>query len=109
MTDRCIYHLRKYLDERKDTNEALFVSSKSPHKRLGVQAIQSMLAALGKKTNIHVHAHKFRRTLLTDAGKRGMPLQEIQVYAGHAKPDTTMQYVMVQQERVRANFMKNIA
>ena len=51
-----------------------------------------MLAALGKKTNIHVHAHKFRRTLFTDAGKRGMPLQEIQVYAGHAKPDTTMQY-----------------
>lgn len=109
LTDRCIYHLRKYLDERKDTNEALFVSSKSPHKRLGVQAIQSMLAALGKKTNIHVHAHKFRRTLLTDAGKRGMPLQEIQVYAGHAKPDTTMQYVMVQQERVKSNFMKNIA
>ena len=61
------------------------------------------------KTNIHVHAHKFRRTLLTDAGKRGMPLQEIQVYAGHAKPDTTMQYVMVQQERVKSNFMKNIA
>lgn len=33
----------------------------------------------------------------------------IQVYAGHAKPDTTMQYVMVQQERVKSNFMKNIA
>lgn len=95
--------------KEKIPNEALFVSSKSPHERLGVQAIQSMLAALGKKTNIHVHAHKFRRTLLTDAGKRGMPLQEIQVYAGHAKPDTTMQYVMVQQERVKSNFMKNIA
>lgn len=68
LTDECAYHLKKYLFARTDMNPALFVSNKQPHSRLGKQAIQSMLRTLGKKTGIHAHPHKFRRTLLTDAG-----------------------------------------
>lgn len=49
------------------------------------------------------------RTLLTDAGNRGIPLQEIQMYAGHQKPDTTMMYVTVSEENVRASFRRYIA
>ncbi len=109
LTDECAYHLRKYLLSRNDTNPALFVSSKQPHTRLGKQAIQSMLRTLGQKTDIHAHPHKFRRTLLTDAGNRGIPLQEIQHYAGHEKPDTTMMYVTVSEENVRASFRRYIA
>ena len=109
LTDECTYHLRKYLLSRKDTNPALFVSSKQPYTRLGKQAIQSMLRTLGRKVDIHAHPHKFRRTLLTDAGNRGIPLQEIQHYAGHEKPDTTMMYVTVSEENVRASFRRYIA
>lgn len=108
-TDDCAYHLHKYLLSRDDTNPALFVSNKRPHTRLGKQAIQSMLRTLGQKTEIHAHPHKFRRTLLTDAGNRGIPLQEIQMYAGHQKPDTTMMYVTVSEENVRASFRRYIA
>lgn len=68
-----------------------------------------MLRTLGQKTDIHAHPHKFRRTLLTDAGNRGIPLQEIQHYAGHEKPDTTMMYVTVSEENVRASFRRYIA
>lgn len=109
LTDGCAYHLRKYLMMRNDTNPALFVSNKKPHTRLGKQAIQSMLRNLGEKTDIHAHPHKFRRTLLTDAGSRGIPLQEIQAYAGHKKPDTTMMYVTVSEENVKASFRRYIA
>lgn len=109
LTDECAYHLRKYMLSRNDANPALFVSSKQPHTRLGKQAIQSMLRTLGQKTDIHAHPHKFRRTLLTDAGNRGIPLQEIQHYAGHEKPDTTMMYVTVSEENVRASFRRYIA
>ena len=49
LTDRCIYHLKKYLDERKDTNEALFVSSKSPHERY-----------LRMQENVECHYKRFR-------------------------------------------------
>lgn len=109
LTDECIYHLQKYLKTREDTNEALFVSNKQPYTRLSKQAIQSMLRGLGNETGIHVHPHKFRRTLLSDAGKKGIPLQEIQVYAGHKKPDTTMMYVTVSEENVKASFRRYIS
>ena len=109
LTDECIYHLRKYLESRKDDNPALFVGEKAPHKRLTDRAIQAMLRKLGREAGIHAHPHKFRRTLLTDAGTGGIPLQEIQNYAGHAKPDTTMLYINVKEESVKASFMRLIA
>ena len=108
LTDECAYHLKKYLMSRDDMNPALFVSNRKPHNRMGKEAIWSMLSKLGKKTDIHAHPHKFRRTLLTDAGSRGIPLQEIQAYAGHQKPDTTMMYVTVSESNVKASFRRYI-
>lgn len=109
LTEGCVYHLKKYLESRDDNNPALFVRGRKPYNRLGRQAIQDMLRKLGAEAGVHAHPHKFRRTLLTDAGARGVPLQEIQAYAGHAKSDTTMLYVSVKQESVKASFMRLIA
>lgn len=109
LTDECVYHLKKYLETRDDDNPALFVSEKKPHTRLGKEAIQAMLRKLGQEAGVHAHPHKFRRTMLTDAGTRGMPLQEIQAYAGHAKPDTTMLYITVKEESVKASFQRLLA
>lgn len=109
ITDGCMYHLKKYLEGREDNNSALFVSSKLPHNRIGKEAIQAMLRKLGKKAGIHAHPHKYRRTMLTDAGVRGIPLQEIQQYAGHVKTDTTMLYIAVKEESIRASFRRYIA
>lgn len=109
LTEQAAYHLRIYLISRTDNNPALFVSDRAPHKRISVAAVQAMLRKLGRKTGIHAHPHKFRRTLLTDAGSRGIPLQEIQRYAGHVKPDTTMIYVDVKDESIRSSFRRLIA
>lgn len=109
LTDGCIYHLRKYLDSRKDSNPALFVSLRRPYKRIGKNGIEAMLRKLGLTAGIHAHPHKFRRTMLTDGGARGIPLQELQAYAGHTKADTTMLYISVKQEAVKASFMRCIA
>lgn len=109
LTDSASYHLKKYLDSRKDDNPALFVTSRAPFKRLTDSGIQAMLRQLGRQTGIHAHPHKFRRSLLTDAGARGVPLQELQKYAGHVKPDTTMIYVSVREESVRSSFNRLIA
>lgn len=99
LTDGCIYHLRKYLDSRTDDNPALFVSLRKPHARIGKNGIEAMLRKLGLAAGIHAHPHKFRRTMLTDGGARGIPLQELQKYAGHKKADTTMLYISVKQDR----------
>ena len=109
LTEQAAYHLKLYLDQRQDNNPALFISGRRPYSRIGVAAVQSMLRKLGKVTGIHTHPHKFRRTLLTDAGSRGIPLQEIQHYAGHVKPDTTMLYVNVKEEAIKASFRRLIA
>ena len=109
LTDGCIYHLRKYLESRKDDNPALFVSLRKPYARIGKKGIEAMLRILGREAGIHAHPHKFRRTMLTDGGARGIPLQELQAYAGHKKADTTMLYISVKQEQVKASFMRCIA
>lgn len=109
LTDGCIYHLKKYLDSRTDDNAALFVSLRKPYNRIGKNGIEAMLRKLGLSAGIHAHPHKFRRTMLTDGGVRGIPLQELQAYAGHTKADTTMLYINVKQDAVKASFMRCIA
>lgn len=109
MTEESSYHLRKYLEGRTDDNPALFVSLKKPYNRLSDKGVQAMLRKLGEQCGIHAHPHKFRRTFLTDASARGMALQELQQYAGHAKPETTMMYVTVKEESVKASFRRFIA
>lgn len=109
LTDGCIYHLRKYLESRTDNNPALFVTLRKPYARIGKKGIEAMLRNLGRSAGIHAHPHKFRRTLLTDGGARGIPLQELQAYAGHKKADTTMLYITVKQDQVKASFMRCIA
>ena len=109
LTEEAAYHLRKYLAGRTDSNPALFVSLRSPHERLTAKAVQAMLRKLGRAAGVHAHPHKFRRTLLTDASARGMSLQELQAYAGHAKPETTMIYVTVRSTEVKASFRRLVA
>lgn len=109
LTEESLYHLKKYLSGRTDDNPALFVSLRRPCKRLTIKAAQAMLRRLGRELGIHAHPHKFRRTLLTDAASRGMALQELQTYAGHVKPETTMAYVMVKSENVRSSFRKLVS
>lgn len=109
LSDIAAYHLKNYLKARIDDNPALFVGEKKPYSRLKKGGIQAMLRKMGKDTGIHAHPHKFRRSFITDAAARGMPLQELQAYAGHAKPDTTMIYCNVGRSAVRASFGKLMA
>ena len=106
LTEEATYHLRKYLLTRKDLNPALFIGLKAPYNRITKSSVESMLSKIGAATGIHCHPHKFRRTMLTEQGRRGMPLQEIQAYAGHKKPETTMMYVVVSNESIRSSFRR---
>ena len=68
-------HLQKYLSERTDSNEALFVSLLEPHNRLLISGVEIRLRKFGVELSIHkVHPHKFRRTLATMAIDKGMPI-----------------------------------
>lgn len=61
-------HLQRYLSERKDDNEALFVSLLKPYDRLQISGVEIRLRKIGRELNFNkVHPHKFRRTLATMA------------------------------------------
>lgn len=76
-------HLQNYLNSRKDNNEALFVSLKSPYDRIQIGGIETRLREFGKKLGSHkVHPHKFRRTLATMAIDKGMPIEQLQQLLG---------------------------
>ena len=107
---RCKIHLAKYLNSRNDDNDALFVSFRKPHKRLGINGVEIILKKLGDKANIsNVHPHKFRRTLATNAIDKGMPIEQVQKLLGHMQIDTTMQYAMVNQSNVKIAHRKFIS
>ncbi len=102
-------HLQNYLASRTDSDPALFVSLRSPHKRLTIGAIELRLREMGRKLGISkVHPHKFRRTLATMAIDKGMPIEQLQRLLGHQRIDTTLQYAMVKQSNVKLAHRKYI-
>lgn len=106
-SQKSIYYLKRYVENRTDDNEALFVSKKKPHDRLSVPAIESLMRKLGRKCGIEkVHPHRFRRTLATNVLNRGMPLQEVKELLGHDKLDTTMIYCTVMETNVKNSHKK---
>lgn len=103
-------HLLNYLGERTDENPALFVSLHQPTERLRISGVETRLRKLGRETGVmHVHPHKFRRTLATAAIDRGMPVEQVQRLLGHVKIDTTMQYAMVNQNNVKMSHRRYLS
>lgn len=106
---RCKLHLLEYLDSRKDSNPALFVSFKRPYNRLGINGVEMRLKKLGEDAGVfNVHPHKFRRTMATNAIDKGMPIEQVQKLLGHMQIDTTMRYAMVNQNNVKISHRKFI-
>lgn len=102
-------HPENNLQSRTDSEPALFVSLRSPHRRLTIGGIELRLRELGKRLDIpKVHPHKFRRTLATMAIDKGMPIEQLQHLLGHQRIDTTMHYAMVKQSNVKLAHKKYI-
>lgn len=105
----CLY-MREYLQKRTDNNPALFVGLRYPHQRLSKEGIEYVIREAGRRAGVEKsHPHRFRRTALTNALNRGMPLQEAMILAGHAKPETTMMYCTVDQESVQYHHKKYLS
>lgn len=101
--------IEQYLKQREDTNEALFVANKKPYIRMKPDGIRTMLHELAKGSNVkNVHPHKFRRTRATKLVKHGMPIQEVAAILGHEKLDTTMRYVVMDQNDIKNAYQKYV-
>lgn len=103
--------LRAYLATRKDDSQALFVSSRSPHDRLKVKAVQNEIAKILSRCSISVHVtpHIFRHTAASLALQRGMPLEQVQRFLGHSRIQTTLRYAKTLQQDVHISHSHFVA
>lgn len=84
------YHLKKYIDSRMDDNEALFVSLKSPHRRMQKTSIEYAIRSIADRSILdrRVYPHLLRKTTATNMAKRGCPRELIAFYLGHKDGNT---------------------
>ena len=103
--------LRAYLATRKDGNSAPFVSSRMPHDRLKVKAVQNEVQKILSRCSISVHVtpHIFRHTAASLALQRGMPLEQVQRFLGHSRIQTTLRYAKTLQQDVQLSHSRCIA
>lgn len=100
-------YVLKYISWNKHKSEYLFTS------RLGgkycTNGFGYTMREMSKMCGIHIHPHRFRRTLATDLARKGMPIQEIQKLLGHSKISTTQTYIETRLEKVEASYRQYVA
>ena len=93
MTGRAKVHLKWYLEQRTDTNEALFVTAKKPYTRLTKNGVEFVLKNVAKNSKIprtRLYPHKYRSTLATNMINRGASADQVQGILGHSDISTTV-------------------
>ncbi len=103
--------LKAYLATREDDSDALFVTVRAPHRRMGVKSIQDEVARIVSRCSLSVHVtpHIFRHTAASLALQRGMPIDQVQRFLGHAKIQTTLRYAKLLDCDVKISHGKYVA
>lgn len=105
LNNKSMYYLERYIGGFVDADRPLFMNARD--RGMTKQNIEELMRIIGKRAGVSkVHPHRFRRTMATNAMKRGMPVQYIQVILGHSKLDTTMIYCIYDKEVVKAEYLK---
>ena len=98
-----------YLKERNDNNPYLFVDTrKNINKNIGLGkwSLEDRIKKISKKAKINknVTPHVIRHTAITYWAEKGMPLDVIQILAGHANIETTRIYLHTSLQRIRKSY-----
>lgn len=90
---KCRIWMQRYLNSRSDTDKALFVTERRPH-RMSIHEIQYIFKRVAGRCELgsKVSPHKMRHTLATVLINQGAPLVTVQSILGHEKPETTQLY-----------------
>lgn len=117
--DRPIYisknaasHIEKYLEERKDTLNPLFISysrrnskpsTDGNYRRLTPRSVQRIIDKYSKLAGItkHVTPHTMRHSFATDLLINGADLRSVQSLLGHANISTTQVYTHITDQHLK--------
>lgn len=109
-TDKAKYYILKYLENREDDNDALFVGSKKPYNRLGVRSIEKIIKSIKDKANIDkkITPHSFRRTMATNMINSGAEITTVQKLLGHTNINTTLIYAQTSFDMIEHQYKKSV-
>ena len=105
-SERALHWIKKYLAERQDSEEALFIrlgGPKSASARLTSRSIEILVQKYSKIAGISLLAspHTLRHSFATDLLNKGVDLRIIQEFLGHRNIATTQIYTHVTNKRLR--------
>ena len=94
-TQRSLDWVRRYLEKRTDTHEAIFITKK-PHNRLHRDDIWRFFARYKKLAKIDkkLTPHILRHTVATNLVFNGCPIVHVKEILGHERLDTTCKYYL---------------
>lgn len=104
--------LREYWECRKKQSKYCFCAlpqgSKSINQgQMNVSGIEILVRELGKIAKVsECHPHKFRRTMASEAIKRGMSVMDVQRILGHESLETTKIYLDLDDSNLRFQHQK---
>lgn len=95
-TGRSLVWLRRYLDARRDDEDALFVTSGDPPRRMSYDSVKNRFEIYRKKAGLRkkVTPHILRHTMATTLLMNGCPIGHIKELLGHERLDTTCRYYL---------------
>ncbi|WP_045522846.1 tyrosine-type recombinase/integrase [Neobacillus niacini] len=93
---RCKIWLKRYLEQRQDGDEAIFVTERYPH-RMSIAQMRYIIKRISKRAGINktIHPHQLRHSFATYMLNNGAPLEVIQSLLGHEKSETTRIYAQL--------------
>lgn len=103
-------HIENYLRERPGNNEALFVTSKKPYKRVGCRGIQLIINKIADRAGFDksVFPHLFRHSMATLTLQNGASIITIQKLLGHSNVTTTEKYAQANMENVKFEYKQSM-
>lgn len=104
-TDKAEMYIKYYLHNRKVNSSMLFATNRTGmiHKA----TIESVFRNIGANAGVNrFHPHRLRVTRITDLIDRGMPIQDVQEFAGHSSINTTKGYYRNKDSNVQYSYMR---
>lgn len=98
--------IQSYLKTREDHNDALFVSTRKPYRRLSKGSIEKIVKDIGIRSGIgkNLFPHLLRHTFATDMYERTGNIADLQRLMGHENADTTMVYAKISQTKLKETY-----
>lgn len=109
-SDKTKVYLKKYLEDRTDSNPALFIGIRRPYSRLGKRAIELIIHNIAERAgfNKNVFPHLLRHTMATLGLQNGANIVTIQHLLGHTDPSTTQIYAENSIDNIRHEYKQHM-